>query len=224
MALSPGESAQVGAYDAALRGREAGRGPELRRRRRHLRGHAAPAAGGGADHRRSASSGCSTRSPPRPPSRVDHGNNLLLALGEDLGGGRWSVRVQVRPLVSLVWLAALIMAIGGGARRLRPALPQRAGRRRRGRQRGAREARLMNRFCVPLGVFVAARRGAGHRHPPLPGQGDHRLAAARQGGPAVLAARRWREPERTVNTQRPQGPLVPAQRLGHLVRGVPRRA
>mgnify|MGYP003693634807 CR=1 FL=1 len=44
---------------------------------------------------------------------MNHGNNLLLALGEDLGAGRWSVRVQVRPLVSdLVWLAALIMAIG----------------------------------------------------------------------------------------------------------------
>jgi cytochrome c-type biogenesis protein CcmF len=43
---------------------------------------------------------------------MDHGNNLLLALGDDLGAGRWSVRVQVRPLVSLVWLAALIMAIG----------------------------------------------------------------------------------------------------------------
>ena len=56
--------------------------------------------------------------------RLDHGNNLLLALGEDLGAGRWSVRVQVRPLVSLVWLAALIMAIGGATaasdRRYRP--------------------------------------------------------------------------------------------------------
>jgi cytochrome c-type biogenesis protein CcmF len=45
--------------------------------------------------------------------RLDHGNNLLLALGEALGAGRWSGRVQVRPLVSRVWLAALIMAIGG---------------------------------------------------------------------------------------------------------------
>jgi cytochrome c-type biogenesis protein CcmF len=45
--------------------------------------------------------------------RLNHGNNLLLALGDDLGAGRWSVRVQIRPLVSLVWLAALIMAIGG---------------------------------------------------------------------------------------------------------------
>jgi cytochrome c-type biogenesis protein CcmF len=45
--------------------------------------------------------------------RMHHGNNLLLALGEDLGAGRWSVRIQIRPLVSLVWFAALIMAIGG---------------------------------------------------------------------------------------------------------------
>jgi cytochrome c-type biogenesis protein CcmF len=45
--------------------------------------------------------------------RMNHGNNLLLALGEDLGAGRWSVRVQIRPLVSLVWIAAFIMAVGG---------------------------------------------------------------------------------------------------------------
>ena len=45
--------------------------------------------------------------------RMHRGNNLLLALGEDLGAGRWSVRVQIRPLVSLVWIAAFIMAMGG---------------------------------------------------------------------------------------------------------------
>jgi len=45
--------------------------------------------------------------------KIHHGSNILLALGDDLGGGRWSVRVQIRPLVSFVWLAALIMAIGG---------------------------------------------------------------------------------------------------------------
>ena len=44
---------------------------------------------------------------------MSRGNNILLALGDDLGAGRWSVRMQIRPLVSLVWLAALIMAIGG---------------------------------------------------------------------------------------------------------------
>jgi cytochrome c-type biogenesis protein CcmF len=45
--------------------------------------------------------------------RFHHGDNVLLALGEDLGAGRWSVRIQIRPLVSLIWLAALVMAIGG---------------------------------------------------------------------------------------------------------------
>ncbi len=45
--------------------------------------------------------------------RMHRGNNLLLALGEDLGAGRWSLRIQIRPLVSLVWIAAFIMAMGG---------------------------------------------------------------------------------------------------------------
>jgi cytochrome c-type biogenesis protein CcmF len=45
--------------------------------------------------------------------RMHRGNNLLLALGEDLGAGRWSVRIQIRPLVSLIWIAAFIMAVGG---------------------------------------------------------------------------------------------------------------
>src|SRR4029077_9846976 len=41
--------------------------------------------------------------------KMTRGSNILLALGEDLGAGRWSVRVQVRPLVSLVWLPAPLM-------------------------------------------------------------------------------------------------------------------
>jgi len=43
---------------------------------------------------------------------MHRGANLLVALGEDLGAGRWSIRIQIRPLVSFIWLAALIMAIG----------------------------------------------------------------------------------------------------------------
>jgi cytochrome c-type biogenesis protein CcmF len=41
------------------------------------------------------------------------GSNLLVALGDDLGSGRWSFRLQARPLVNFIWLGALIMAIGG---------------------------------------------------------------------------------------------------------------
>ncbi|HXY97605.1 MAG TPA: cytochrome c-type biogenesis CcmF C-terminal domain-containing protein, partial [Steroidobacteraceae bacterium] len=33
--------------------------------------------------------------------------------GDDLGAGRWSVRIQIRPLVSFIWIAAAIMALGG---------------------------------------------------------------------------------------------------------------
>jgi cytochrome c-type biogenesis protein CcmF len=45
---------------------------------------------------------------------MHYGSNLLVALGEDLGAGKWSIRIQIRPLVNLVWLAAFIMAVGGG--------------------------------------------------------------------------------------------------------------
>jgi cytochrome c-type biogenesis protein CcmF len=40
-------------------------------------------------------------------------SNVLVALGQDLGDGRWSLRLQVRPLVTFIWLAAFVMALGG---------------------------------------------------------------------------------------------------------------
>jgi cytochrome c-type biogenesis protein CcmF len=40
--------------------------------------------------------------------------DLFAALGEDLGGGRWSFRAQLRPLINYVWFAAALMALGGG--------------------------------------------------------------------------------------------------------------
>ena len=39
--------------------------------------------------------------------------DLFVALGEDLGAGRWSIRAQLRPLINYVWLAAALMALGG---------------------------------------------------------------------------------------------------------------
>ena len=39
--------------------------------------------------------------------------DLFVALGDDLGGGSWSVRIQYKPLVRFIWLGALIMAFGG---------------------------------------------------------------------------------------------------------------
>ena len=39
--------------------------------------------------------------------------DLFVALGDPLGGDAWSVRVQYKPLIRLIWLGALIMALGG---------------------------------------------------------------------------------------------------------------
>jgi cytochrome c-type biogenesis protein CcmF len=41
------------------------------------------------------------------------GRDLLASLGDDVGDGAWSLRVQYRPLIRFVWIGALIMALGG---------------------------------------------------------------------------------------------------------------
>jgi len=40
--------------------------------------------------------------------------DLYLALGDEVGGGAWTVRVYHKPLVNWIWGGALLMAIGGG--------------------------------------------------------------------------------------------------------------
>jgi cytochrome c-type biogenesis protein CcmF len=45
--------------------------------------------------------------------RMYYTSNILVALGQDLGAGHWSLRLQIRPLVTFIWLAAFIMATGG---------------------------------------------------------------------------------------------------------------
>jgi cytochrome c-type biogenesis protein CcmF len=45
---------------------------------------------------------------------MHHGSNVFVALGDELGAGKWSVRFQIRPLVNFLWLGAFIMAVGGG--------------------------------------------------------------------------------------------------------------
>ncbi|MBT8084252.1 MAG: heme lyase CcmF/NrfE family subunit [Woeseia sp.] len=39
--------------------------------------------------------------------------DLFVALGEPLGNGMWSVRIQYKPLIRFIWLGAFIMAFGG---------------------------------------------------------------------------------------------------------------
>ena len=46
---------------------------------------------------------------------IDAGWNrdLFIALGDQLGNDTWSVRIQYKPLIRLIWLGAFIMALGG---------------------------------------------------------------------------------------------------------------
>ena len=39
--------------------------------------------------------------------------DLFVALGDDLGGGKWSMRLQYKPLVRYIWIGAAIAALGG---------------------------------------------------------------------------------------------------------------
>ena len=39
--------------------------------------------------------------------------DLFIALGDSLGNDAWSVRIQYKPMIRLIWLGCLIMALGG---------------------------------------------------------------------------------------------------------------
>jgi len=39
--------------------------------------------------------------------------DLFVALGDQLGNGGWSVRIQYKPMIRFIWLGAMIMALGG---------------------------------------------------------------------------------------------------------------
>jgi cytochrome c-type biogenesis protein CcmF len=55
------------------------------------------------------------RSSPMTEAGIDArwNRDLFVALGDDLGEGAWSVRLQYKPLVRFIWLGAVVMALGG---------------------------------------------------------------------------------------------------------------
>jgi cytochrome c-type biogenesis protein CcmF len=44
---------------------------------------------------------------------VGAARDLFAALGDDLGQGRWSFRLQYKPLIRFIWLGAILVALGG---------------------------------------------------------------------------------------------------------------
>jgi cytochrome c-type biogenesis protein CcmF len=41
------------------------------------------------------------------------GRHLFIALGDQLSPDAWSVRIQYKPLIRLIWFGAFVMALGG---------------------------------------------------------------------------------------------------------------
>ena len=58
---------------------------------------------------------------------VNGSRDLFVAMGNSLGDGAWSMRLQYKPLVRYIWLGAFVMALGGFVaatdRRYRSKLP-----------------------------------------------------------------------------------------------------
>ena len=52
---------------------------------------------------------------PMTEARMDIGlfRDVFIALGEPLGDGAWSVRVQYKPMISFLWIGCIVMAFGG---------------------------------------------------------------------------------------------------------------
>jgi cytochrome c-type biogenesis protein CcmF len=112
VALSPGEQVELGGYTFRFDGVEEAEGPNYaaiqgkvtvlragkpetvllpERRNYYVTGQSLAEAALGVNWRR----------------------DLLATLGESLGNGGWSLRLQVRPLMRYVWLGAALMALGG---------------------------------------------------------------------------------------------------------------
>ncbi len=128
--MMPGELMQVGPYSLRFDGVTAVDGPNYRASRAHI----------------SLMDGGRVKSVLEPEQRFYPAEgqdtadtairttgfqDLYLALGDDRGNGRWTVRAYVSPLAPFIWLGALVMALGGvlslwGRLRVRQSVPEAA--------------------------------------------------------------------------------------------------
>jgi cytochrome c-type biogenesis protein CcmF len=127
-ALAVGEAASVGGYDFRFAALRDARGPNFT----------------GVEAEFNVSRAGETITVLRPQKRLyNSGGNpmteagievgpardLFAALGDNLGQGRWSVRLQYKPLIRYIWLGAILIALGGAIaaldRRYRVRVPAR---------------------------------------------------------------------------------------------------
>jgi cytochrome c-type biogenesis protein CcmF len=110
--IAPGETLQLGEYQLRFRGIAPVKGPNYEA----LRGDMEITRGG--EHvvtLHPEKRIYRAQSSPMTEAGIDAGwhRDLFVALGDDLGQGAWSVRLQYKPMVRFIWIGAAIMAFGG---------------------------------------------------------------------------------------------------------------
>jgi cytochrome c-type biogenesis protein CcmF len=110
--LAPGETMRIAGYDLRFDGVTAVNGPNYQAahadvevlRGGHVIGRLAP------ERRMYPAEGQETV---QTAIRTTGFEDLYVALGDDRGQGRWTVRAYVNPLAPLIWFGAAVMALGG---------------------------------------------------------------------------------------------------------------
>jgi cytochrome c-type biogenesis protein CcmF len=112
IALKPGQSTQLGDYVFRYQGGQIIEGPNYEgyRGRVDVERHGKPLTVLYPEKRRYWVQGTVQTTAAIDPALS---RDLLASLGDDVGAGAWSLRLQYRPLIRFVWIGALIMAIGG---------------------------------------------------------------------------------------------------------------
>ncbi|MGB6449657.1 MAG: heme lyase CcmF/NrfE family subunit, partial [Steroidobacteraceae bacterium] len=112
IALGDGQSAHVGAYDFRLVGTREVDGPNYSATRAEVvvsrKGRAVTTL-----YPEKREYWVRQQEGTKAGIKNEYGTDLFVALGDDLGAGRWSMRAQIRPLITLLWLGPVLMALGG---------------------------------------------------------------------------------------------------------------
>jgi cytochrome c-type biogenesis protein CcmF len=109
--LDPGESTEVGSYDFRFEGARQVAGPNYRA----MRGTVVASRGDERIVLEPEKRIYQVQQMPMTEAAIDAGftRDLYVALGEELEGGAWALRVYHKPFIRWVWLGTLMMALGG---------------------------------------------------------------------------------------------------------------
>lgn len=126
LVMKPGDSVEVGGYNAVFKGVAPGRGPNYREDIAQF-----AITHDGVEVAALTPSKRIYDAPPQPTTEAgiypSWSGDLYLVIGDEQGGGAYAVRAYFNPFVRFIWLGALIMFAGGGIslsdRRLRIGAP-----------------------------------------------------------------------------------------------------